>query len=238
MERHKAHMDRFYRLLADLEKYPDQGGYLRDYTGRTPFPTRGVYFFREPGQYRSSHTDTLRIVRVGTHAVSANAKSKLWSRLRTHRGTRSGGGNHRGSVFRLHVGAALLAYDGFALPSWGNGKKMPAEVRASIAARALEAEWEQKVSAYIGAMSILWLNVPDAPGPTSMRARIEQNAIALLASHGESLDATNPGWLGKYSPRLEIRQSGLWNLDYVEQPYDPDFLDDLEALVESMKKPH
>lgn len=228
-----AHLDRFYRLLAELEKSREQGACLRDYTGRTPLPKRGVYFFREVGQYRTAYPNQLRIVRVGTHAVSANSKSTLWNRLRTHLGTRRGGGNHRGSIFRLHVGAALLARDGLPLPTWGVGSTAPDEIRNNPAAKAAEAECERRVSAYIGAMSVLWINVPDEPGPTSMRARIEQNAIALLSNQCKPLEAAATDWLGHYSPRLEIRQSSLWNLNYVRQPYDPRFLNDLEIAVES-----
>jgi hypothetical protein len=192
-----------------------------------------LHFFREPGQYRTPNPDRLRIVRVGTHAVSANSKSTLWNRLRTHLGTRRGGGNHRGSIFRLHVGAALLARDGLPLPTWGIGSTAPGEVRNDAAVKAAEAECEQRVSAYIGAMSVLWINVPDEPGPTSMRARIEQNAIALLSNQCVPLEAATADWLGHHSPRLEIRQSSLWNLNHVRQPYDPRFLDDLKIAVES-----
>jgi hypothetical protein len=101
-------LDRFYCLLAKLEETGVQGKRLDSYAAHNPFPARGVYFFREVGECRASDPNTLRIVRIGTHAVSANAKSTLRSRLKAHLGTRAGGGNHRGSIFRLHVGAALL----------------------------------------------------------------------------------------------------------------------------------
>ena len=107
-----AELDRFYSLLARLGSVPLQGGALAAYTGRSRWPTRGVYFFQEPGEHRKGYQDVPRIVRVGTHAVSANSKATLWNRLRTHRGDRAGDGSHRSSVFRLHVGAALLARDG------------------------------------------------------------------------------------------------------------------------------
>jgi hypothetical protein len=67
-----------------------------------------VYFFFEDGEVRAD--GGLRLVRVGTHALTATSKATLWGRLRQNRGQvggRSpGGGNHRGSVFRRHVGAA------------------------------------------------------------------------------------------------------------------------------------
>lgn len=225
-------LDRLYCLLAKLEETGVQGKRLDSYAGHNTFPARGVYFFREVGECRTSDPNTLRIVRVGTHAVSANAKSTLRSRLKAHLGTRRGGGNHRGSIFRLHVGTALLARDEWPVPTWGVGSTTPDEVRTNPVTRAAEAEWEQRVSSHIGAMTVLWVNVPGEPGPDSMRARIEQNAIALLSNQCAPLDVATSGWLGHHSPRLEIRQSGLWNLNYVRQPYDPDFLNDLEIAVE------
>lgn len=171
-------------------------------------------------------------MRVGTHAVSAASKSTLWGRLKTHLGTRVGGGNHRGSIFRLHVGAALLARDRVSLPTWGVGSSAPPAVRESPIARAAEAAWERKVSEYIGAMTVLWVDVPDEPGPKSKRALVERNAISLLSNHLAPIEAASIRWLGHHSPRHDIRRSGLWNLNHVDETYDPQFLDDLETAVE------
>jgi len=172
-----ADLDCFYSLLAMLRSVPLQGGTLATYTGRSQWPNRGVYFFQEPGEYRRGYPDVPRIVRVGTHAVSANSKATLWGRLRAHRGDRAGGGSHRSSVFRLHVGAALLARDGGRLPTWGVRSSAPASIRSS------ETSHEQQVSKFIGSMSVLWVDVPDEPGPRSARAYIERNTIALLSNH-------------------------------------------------------
>jgi len=55
-------------------------------------------------------SDGNRVVRVGTHGLKTGSTSTLWGRVHQHRDTREGGGNHRGSVFRLHVGQALAAH--------------------------------------------------------------------------------------------------------------------------------
>jgi hypothetical protein len=224
-------LDRFYGLLSQLEGTGQQGMRLGSYTGRSGFPAKGVYFFREPGEFRSSQLDSPRVVRVGTHAVSANSKSTLWGRLKTHLGTRAGGGNHRGSIFRLHVGAALIAKDGGLVRTWGVGSSAPPTLRASETAQEVEAAYEQRVSEHIGAMTVLWVAVPDEPGPGSVRAFIERNAIALLSNGFSPYDQASKGWLGHYSPRDEIRRSGLWNLNHVDQEYDPGFLDYIEAAI-------
>lgn len=218
-------LDRFYALLARLRAVPGQGRPLREYTGHDPRPARGVYFF-EPGECRRDAPETPRVVRAGTHAVSAGSRSTLWGRLRAHRGTATGNGNHRGSIFRRHVGAALLARDGAALPSWGIGS------HASKAFRQAEAEHERRVSAYIGAMPVVYVDVPDAAGPASMRAFLEQHAIALLSRNGDPVDPPSPAWVGRYSPPAEIRDSGLWNVNYVRFVYDPAFADAFEAAVD------
>ncbi len=230
----KPHADtaRFYDLLGRLDASKMQGLPLRSYDGASGLPSRGVYFFREPGEQRSNDPNSPRVVRIGTHAVSANSKSTLWQRLRAHLGTRIGAGNHRGSIFRLHVGAAMLARDQIDLPTWGKGSSAPPSLRESQAMQALEFAWEQKVSEYIGAMTVLWVNVPDEPSSESTRAVIERNAIALLSNRFTSHDFPSAGWLGRNSPRSEIRRSGLWNLNYVDQGYDPSFLDLFESAVE------
>jgi hypothetical protein len=215
---------RFYDLLAGLEGRPGQGRALAEYDGRAGWPPRGVYFFREPGENRAG-AGTARVVRVGTHAVSTGSRSTLWQRLRAHKGQRSGGGNHRGSVFRLHVGAALLVQDGSGeLRYWGKESSAPREVRDA------EAAHELRVSGHIGGMTVLWLDVDDEPGRSSLRSYIERNAIALLSNQRRPADPPSPCWLGRFSPRQEIRESGLWNLNYIDDRYDPTFLDVLEDM--------
>lgn len=224
-------LDRLYELLAALESSPRQGQRLSQQTGRTAWPRRGVYFFREPGEQRFGHPDVPRVVRVGTHAVSTGSRSTLWGRLRAHRGGADGSGNHRGSIFRLHVGAALLRREGIELPTWSVGSS------ASKSVRAAEVEHERRASAHIGSMTVLWVDVPDEPSPGSARAHVERNAIALLSNRRAPLDPPSAAWLGRYSPRDEIRQSGLWNLNYLDLDYEASFLDVLEESVERTRRP-
>jgi hypothetical protein len=214
-----ADLERFYALLGRLATAPHQATRLAECHGRTPWPERGVYFFFEPGEHRVGRPDAPRVVRVGTHAVSAGSRSTLWGRLRAHRGGGDGRGNHRGSIFRLHVGNALLARDGTTIATWGIGANAPRIVRDS------EVEHERRVSAYIGAMHVVWLAVPDEPGPRSDRAVIERNAIALLSRGCAQHDRPSQDWLGRSSPRLEISRSGLWNLNHIDSACDIRFLD-------------
>jgi len=219
-------LDRFYHLLRRLEKGLGGKRLLRGCEGGPEWPQRGVYFFFEPNEYRLCR-DEQRVVRVGTVGVSLGSKATLWSRIRTHRGTRNGGGNHHGSVFRRHVGDALARKDkSLFVPGWGEGKSANKETRK------LEAPLEKAVSDYIAEMSILWLDVEDEPGPASHRAYLERNLIGLLA--GGDLGPTDPPsheWLGRSSPEKRIKNSGLWNLGFIDYPYSPSFLDILEEYV-------
>jgi hypothetical protein len=172
------------------------------------------------------------ICRVGTHAISLGSKSTLRARLRAHLGTRTGNGNHRGSIFRLHVGNALLRRDQREIVTWGNGAVTPHELRSSEALREAEAQHEQQVSEYIGQLPVLWLAVPDEASPSSERSIIERNAIALLSHSAHSRTAMPEEWLGAYSPRREIRESRLWNLNYVNDDFDSGFLALLERSVD------
>ena len=231
---------RFYDLLGQLEDALGGARTLAGCDGRMGWPQRGVYFFLEPGETRSLSGSGRRVVRVGTHALTATSRATLWNRLSQHRGHADGsGGNHRGSIFRLLVGVALAQRGDCDRPrSWGVGADKGSAARrlgmSREALREAEADLERRVSAAIGQMPFLWLEVPDAPGPDSERGRIERNAIALL-SHARSAaaDAPSARWLGAHSDRGLVRAAGLWNNRHVEEDYDDGFLDVVATLVRS-----
>jgi len=223
-----ADVRRFYRLLDTLEKRQGGKRRLEECDGRFGWPIRGVYFFFEDGEERSDSGRRLRVVRVGTHALTDGARTTLWNRLSQHRGTvKTGGGNHRGSIFRLLVGTAVLATDGnLNSHTWGKGSSAPRDVREP------ELPVERRVSEVIRAMPFLWLAVDDPPGRTSLRGRIESNSTALLSTWDiPPLDRSSAGWLGRSSNRVKVQKSGLWNSRHVDEPYDRHFLSDLERLV-------
>ncbi|MFH1022681.1 MAG: hypothetical protein V1809_04775 [Planctomycetota bacterium] len=216
---------RFYSALHALEHGLGGKHVLGQSTAQQSWPTRGVYFFFEPGELRSQSNEH-RVVRIGTHGVSRGSKATLWNRLRTHRGTMNGLGNHRGSIFRLHVGAAIVSRDpSVGVSSWGLGQSAPLPVRQS------EYGLERLVSAHIGSMSVLWLAIEDESGPSSDRAYIERNLIGLLVGKAGPADPPSDAWLGLSSPDSRIRKSGLWNLDFLEYPYSSRCLDLLDQYV-------
>lgn len=226
-EKRLADIDRFYRLIKRLSD-ADSEGYCRlGSRGSACVPKRGIYFFFETQESRMTSPFESRVVRIGTHCVSNGSKSTLWNRLRTHRGAENGTGNHRGSIFRLHVGQALIKKDGLEskYPTWGIGQS------ASLDIRTKEVDIEQRASKIIADMPVLWIEVADEPSPDSDRTYLERNLIALLSGPTGPLDYASSDWLGRWSTREAIVHSGLWNVNHVYEEYDPNALDVLERYV-------
>lgn len=205
---------RLYKMISDAR---DSGRtfLLRDLR-KQKLPNRGVYIFVDLKERNFNGTPG-RIVRIGTHAVSEGAKSTLKSRLRNHLGLGDGTGNHRGSIFRLHVGRALLEKDGIRdqLLSWGDGQHAPSDVRA------MERKHEMRVSDYLRELEVYILDIDDIPNKDSLRASVERQLIALCSENFQPIDHASESWLGKYSPMQSIVKSGLWNLRDVGRIYEP-----------------
>ena len=212
---------------------------LPDAARERSMPKRGVYFFLDPSEVGPDGSP--RIVRVGTHALTSGSSSTLRQRLAQHRGrVRSGGGNHRGSIFRLLVGQALLAR-GLEAPcrSWGiKGSRSAASLAtgASLAQlAAAEQPVEAAVSRQLAALQVACVPVEDEPGPNSLRGVIERGAIALLAEASRRGSAKHgPNWLGHWSNRRAVVASGLWNQNHVEEPWSESFIEALEESVVGM----
>ena len=227
-------VEEFYELLAELETRVGGRRRLRESRGRMGWPSRGVYFFFEDREVREDGTSP-RVVRVGTHALTETSRTTLWQRLAQHRGnvagTSPGGGNHRGSIFRRHVGSALLAGDQWPPEirgTWGIGSSGDAITKIG------EYPLERAVSAYIGNMPFLWLDVDDAPGSASHRGLIERGSIRLLSNFGKSpIDPPSLGWLGRQAPSPHVQASGLWNVRHVDEVQEEEFLETLRRRVRS-----
>lgn len=241
MEQRLTDIMRFYSLINDLEGKLGSKRTLSECNGKMNWPRRGVYFFFEQGEMRTSSSTGLRVVRVGTHALRSGSQATLWKRLRQHRGTNTGsyagGGNHRGSIFRGHVGYALIEKESWPneiTSEWSQGGTASSDLRS------MELPLERRVSEHIRAMPFLWLAIDDEPGPQSLRGYIERNSIALLSNYpyvstpSEGISCIDPpsaDWLGRYSHHQALKKSGLWNVKHVDEEHDRDFLDKLGELI-------
>jgi hypothetical protein len=191
-------------------------------------PSHGVYFFFDDNEATEHSRQLPRLVRIGTHGVSLGSNATLRNRLRTHLGTRAGAGNHRSSVFRLHVGRAIIEQERLQTqyPDWGKGQSASRDVTDA------EKSMELRVSKYIGDLRVLFIPVIDTAGTGSMRATIERQFIALLTEHHCPIETSSPNWLGRYSDKPTIRETGLWNVRDVGSDHDVKFIPFLENLLD------
>lgn len=200
----------FYQSLSDVEKKLGGPSPLAGLKPRD-VPLKGVCFFFERGEKRSDTGCGPRVVRVGTHGLIQTSRTTLWNRLSAHRGVKAtGGGNHRGSIFRLLLGNAMLVQQQLLCSSWGIGNTAQRQVRDS------EKDLKRLVSVYVGAMTIIWREISSREG----RMEFEREAIALLSNyHRDPVDPPSSVWLGNYSSRDKVRSSGLWNCNHVDEEW-------------------
>jgi hypothetical protein len=170
-------------------------------------PKNGIYVLFEDGE--TAH-GTKRIVRVGTHT----GDGRLRLRLRQHFME----GNKDISIFRKNIGRALLnrESDTF-LKQWD--LELPAqEAKGKIDLKRL-AEVENMVTEYV--QKHFQLSVIEVEEKED-RLDLESKIISTIARCDECKPSA--AWLGSYSPREKIRESGLWltNELYKTQLVDSD----------------
>ncbi|MGE7473353.1 DUF6884 domain-containing protein [Bosea sp. NPDC003192] len=189
-------------------------------------PKRGVYIFLDRRELNFLQGSP-RIVRIGTHGVSQGSMATLRGRLRNHLGPATEVGNHRGSIFRLHVGRAMLEAEqrGAYLPTWGAGQD------ASVQVKAVEVDHEIAVSRYLRELEVALIAIDDEPAKESLRASVEAQLIALCSEGMHTIDVPSSHWLGRNSPVALIRGSGLWNIRGVGADYDPSARGSVSAIV-------
>lgn len=225
-----ADLMRFYEIIEERLKRVGGTCLLGQNDWKKKIPNRGVYYFFELGEERTGSGTGLRVVRVGTHGLGMRGNQGLGKRLAAHRGKiggkYAGGGNHRKSIFRHHVGMAIITKTNCSKPSledWKSDNNIQKDVEHPI---------EIKVSQHIrNQMPFSWFEVNDIPGIEDSRGYIEANSIALLSNHFKPFDPPSKMWLGLWHPDNVIKASGLWNKNHTNEEYDPDFLDILEKLL-------
>jgi hypothetical protein len=114
--------------------------------------------------------------------------------------------------------------------TWGVRSSAPADIRRK------EFTLELAVSAYIRQMPFLWLAVEGESHSNNQRSYLEKNVIALLSNRNkEPIDKPSETWLGLRCPDEIVRESGLWNRNYTDLIYAPNFLDILDKLVRASR---
>lgn len=192
-------------------------------------PEQGVYIFTDPKE-PSDVGEIGRIVRIGTHAVSEGSRATLRVRLRNHFGLKTGEGSHRGSIFRLHVGEAIIRQRNMMreFPYWGSGQDANKEIKLS------EQKLEREVSDYLSNLNVFVIPVADRASKNSKRAHLETQLIALCSQDLDVLEQASPAWLGNYSSKEIIRSSGLWNVRDVGVIYKPEKIGSVGWMVKAL----
>lgn len=201
-------LNKFYELINKLEKFESIDEFLKSEQKYS----KGVYFFFDPAEKINNGYN--RIIRVGSHGLSGKSNSTLKGRLRQHKGFLNGGGNRRVSVFRRHVGNAIIKKENF------DEKEVQDEVL------------EKMISDYINSLPLAVLLFED---DADKRRIFEKNSIRILSNCSENF---NKDWLGSFSIDEKISKSGLWNIQHVKIKKEnekcaeiKEFLIALETLV-------
>ena len=210
MTNRKADIECFYELMARLNERVGGPHLIKDFASVVPPTAKGVYFIFESGEVRSGQSNQPRVVRVGTHGLTARSRSTIWTRLFEHLMA-----NGR-SVFRYDINRALRQRGGYDDGRIGHNHSA-------------------RITRYIGRMPFLWVDVDGDEGHRK-RKKIEGNAIALLSNsnkrQGEAPDKPSKDWLGIHSGKDKIIQSGLWNVQHTKNCYSSSLFEVLSDCID------
>lgn len=201
-----------YHLFDQLPRYR-----FGDLPARTnELPDSGLYLCFEDGQtVRMGQRTFDRIVRIGTHRID----HRLPTRLRKHYGNvHNLGGNHSDSVFRMHLGGALMSQadpDDPRLTDWLQ-KDGPNIAQVE--------EWVSRTIRTKFSFCCFQIDSKEE------RLSLESKLISTLAQC--PLGRSAGDWLGSFAASSAIRRTGLWNIQHVDGiPMRSDDLPKLESLV-------
>jgi hypothetical protein len=184
-------------------------------------PGNGIYILYEKGE--EAH-GTSRIVRIGTHT----GNNQLASRLKQHFLNE----NKDRSIFRKNIGRALLSKnkDSF-LEKWEidlTTSQARKEFSGSINFEKLK-QIEKEVSDYIQKnFSFIVFKVDDK----KKRLELESRIISTISLCKDCEPSEN--WLGLFSPKNKIRESGLWLVNELyKEPLSEKDIEEIENLIKS-----
>ena len=222
-QRSELRFERIARFYDCLDQFEEKVGGLYSFSeDLNRLPGKGVEFYFEEGEFRTK-SNKLRVVRIG-------ASKKIINRL----SNRHMGNNAEKSIFRKHIGRALLnEQEGLQDLNYENISNFNIDSLID----------ENEVSKYLRFnIRFLILRVNDK----STRKFIKNTAISLLSNYSTPNQVNPPTdeWLGNDSidtdgyPYLEIRNSGLWNKKHVKSTNvnrQEEFLRELENIVKEYK---
>lgn len=167
---------------------------------KNDIPRNGVYVLFEKGE--SGHEGD-RIVRVGTHTGDNQLRSRLTQHFIKE--------NKDRSIFRKNIGRALLNKDGNPfLEQWEYDltSREGREKHGSFVDGSKLRDVENAVTKYIQrSFSFVILEVMSK----NDRLKLESRLVSTVSLCPACQPST--AWLGHRSPKLKIRESGLWQVN-------------------------
>lgn len=187
---------------------------------RKEIPSNGIYIIFEHGE---RFRDFDRVVRIGTHT----GHNQLYSRLKEHFIKK----NKNRSIFRKNIGRCFLNKEQNPyLRMWNLDTTTSNEKKAysSWVDVEFEKQMEERISNYIQEnLSFCVFNVDTK----EERLFWESKIASTLAQENDIVPSRE--WLGNYSPKEKIRESGLWQVNGLEgEVISEKELLELKALLE------
>ena len=182
-------------------------------------PLNGIYVLFEKGE--SAHGIN-RIVRIGTHT----GKDQLRSRLKQHFINE----NKDRSIFRKNIGRTILNKnkDSF-LEKW-ELDLTPKEAREKYSELIdfnKQKQVEKEVTKYIqDNFSFVVFQIDDK----NKRLALESKIISTISLCNQCKPSKN--WLGLFSPKQKICESGLWNVNELyKEALDDEDMEELKSII-------
>lgn len=203
-------INRVYELLLLLPLFENK-------TPINQLPENGIYVFFEKGEtVRLENAIENRVVRIGTHRKD----NRFRNRIRQHYGNiNSLGGNKNGSVFRKHLGGALLRKNNLQDPRLKDWLTQDGPTFAEI---------EELVSSNLrNNFTFSCFSVNDEKD----RLTIERGLISLFAQY--PIGGPSQNWLGLYAADEKVRKSCIWNSQHINS--DPLNIEEFHLLEDFIK---
>jgi hypothetical protein len=186
----------------------------------TELPDNGIYFFYERGEYWGHGGTKPRVVRVGTHR-DGNFRSRIAEHFlldeRKMRFTRDQSAPHDRSIFRKNIGCSLLnrTSDPY-LPVWELDfmKRAVCVKYGHLRDIGKEVEIEREVTRILReSLSFSCIEVVEEVDRMGNEG-LERALIGTLAGCRNCRSSAQ--WLGNYSPKSQVRESGLWLVQHLK----------------------
>jgi hypothetical protein len=191
----------------------------------------GIYIFFEDGE---NYQTLDRIVRIGTHRSDGRLKGRLKDHFLRE--------NKDGSIFRKNIGRAILNKNNHPyLTAWNMDSSKPDIVRQM--GNRYDPVFQKKLERQISRYFCDHFSFVCFPVATKAdRLRLEEGIIATLHSSPEFYASSE--WRGRYSPELEIAQSGMWlkeglnGTPLLENEYTKikQYCSDVDAVITKIEK--